>query len=432
MKRLPLCAFLLTAVAAAYAQSGTNSPYSRFGLGMLSERATGFNRGMNGLAMGYRRHNQVNMLNPASYSAIDSLTFIFDMGVSGQITNFKENGNSKNAKNANFEYVTAGFRAVRNVGIALGVVPLTNVGYDYSTTSFIGNSTATFTTTYSGTGGLHEAFLGVGWQPVNNFSIGVNGSYLWGDIENKSDVTFSDASVNASGRTYSAEVKSYRVNIGAQYSFHLDKNDWLTVGATYSPGHSIGGKPKCYYRYTVSTSSTEVNDTLSSYGGRELKLKLPTEVGAGLAWTHGSKWLVGLDWDWQKWSSYEQPEIIASGGSVSYGMRGGMYSDRHKFTLGTEFTPNSMSRRFLNRVNYRAGVSYATSYYKFNSNNGPKELSASIGFGIPIQNSLNNRSILNVSGQWVREFGSTINENSFRLTIGFTFNERWFAKWKVE
>ena len=113
-------------------------------------------------------------------------------------------------------------------------------------------------------------------------------------------------------------------------------------------------------------------------------------------------------------------------------MRGGMYSDRHKFTLGTEFTPNSMSRRFLNRVNYRAGASYATSYYKFNSNNGPKELSASIGFGIPIQNSLNNRSILNVSGQWVREFGSTINENSFRLTIGFTFNERWFAKWKVE
>jgi hypothetical protein len=25
-----------------------------------------------------------------------------------------------------------------------------------------------------------------------------------------------------------------------------------------------------------------------------------------------------------------------------------------------------------------------------------------------------------------------ITENTFRINIGMTFNERWFAKWKVE
>jgi len=25
-----------------------------------------------------------------------------------------------------------------------------------------------------------------------------------------------------------------------------------------------------------------------------------------------------------------------------------------------------------------------------------------------------------------------VTENSFRITIGLTFNERWFAKWKVD
>jgi len=25
-----------------------------------------------------------------------------------------------------------------------------------------------------------------------------------------------------------------------------------------------------------------------------------------------------------------------------------------------------------------------------------------------------------------------ITENSFRINIGLTFNERWFAKWKVD
>lgn len=103
------------AVTDLAAQSGTNSPYSQFGLGVLADQTSGFNRGMNGLGLGFREHNQVNYLNPASYSALDSLTFIFDAGVSGQITNFEENGQKKNANNADLEYVVAGFRAFRHI-----------------------------------------------------------------------------------------------------------------------------------------------------------------------------------------------------------------------------------------------------------------------------------------------------------------------------
>ena len=64
---------------------------------------------------------------------------------------------------------------------------------------------------------------------------------------------------------------------------------------------------------------------------------------------------------------------------------------------------------------------------------GPKEISASLGLGIPIVNSYNNRSMLNISAQWVRrEASSMLTENTFRINIGFTFNERMFAKFKVE
>lgn len=92
MNTKKIFAALLFAVAGInlYAQSGTNSPYSQYGLGYLSEQTSGFNRGMNGLALGFREHNQVNYLNPASYSAIDSLSFIFDAGMSLQMTNFTE------------------------------------------------------------------------------------------------------------------------------------------------------------------------------------------------------------------------------------------------------------------------------------------------------------------------------------------------------
>jgi hypothetical protein len=84
-------------------------------------------------------------------------------------------------------------------------------------------------------------------------------------------------------------------------------------------------------------------------------------------------------------------------------------------------------------VRYRAGVGMATPYYYINGQEGPKELSASLGFGIPIMNGYNNRSILNISGQFVRRSADNlIKESMFRINIGFTFNERWFAKWKVE
>ena len=123
MKKIFLPIFMMATVLAVHAQSGTNSPYSQYGLGVLSEQSSGFNRGMNGLGMGFREGNQVNFINPASYSSIDSLTFIFDMGLSGQITNFSENGVRKNAKNADFEYAVAGFRVFKHVGVSFGILP---------------------------------------------------------------------------------------------------------------------------------------------------------------------------------------------------------------------------------------------------------------------------------------------------------------------
>ena len=80
MRKLILATLLLGTVISVNAQSGTNSPYSQYGLGVLSDQTSGFNRGMNGVGLGFHEHNQINYLNPASYSAIDSLSFIFDAG----------------------------------------------------------------------------------------------------------------------------------------------------------------------------------------------------------------------------------------------------------------------------------------------------------------------------------------------------------------
>lgn len=426
-----MCAVLLTAFfITAKGQSGTNSPYSQYGLGQLSEQTSGFNRGMNGLGLGFREHNQVNYINPASYSAMDSLTFIFDAGLSGQITNFKEGTTKVNAKNADFEYAVAGFRAFKHVGVSFGIIPFTNVGYDYSLTGYSddGRNTAYYNT-YSGSGGIHQAYIGAGWEFLTGLSIGANLSYVWGDYERSVVNSYSDAYVKTLSKYYTADVNSYRLDFGLQYALKLNPNNELTVGLTYGLGHKLGAD---YENKIISNnSSTGVADTTSCVASNALEL--PTMIGAGVMWNYKNKLKAGIDVNYQKWGSVKYPIFSGDEKKITYEMSDKYYSDRYKFTVGGEYCDGETARNFFKRIRYRAGVSYATPYYKINGVDGPKELSVSAGFGIPIVNSYNNRSVLNISGQWVHTSAKgMITENTFRINIGLTFNERWFMKWKVD
>lgn len=429
-KKISAAAIIAVAcVTPVAAQSGTNSPYSQYGLGLLNEQSSGFNRGMNGLGLGFREHNQVNYLNPASYSAIDSLTFIFDAGLSGQLTNFSENGQRINAKNADFEYAVAGFRVFKHVGVSFGIVPFTNVGYNYSISDFLdGDRNTTYTNTYNGSGGIHQVYVGAGWEFVKGLSVGANIAYLWGDIDRSVVNSYSDGYINTLSKYYTATVSNYKLDIGLQYSFNLNKKNALAVGLTYGLGHKLNADPTCM---VISTNSnTGVADTTSFTVNNGFEL--PTSYGAGLMWNHNNKLKVGADFTLQKWGGIKYPVYRVINDEQSYELTDDYYSDRYKVTFGGEFCNNEMSRSFFDRVRFRAGVSYATSYYKINGLDGPDEISASIGFGIPIINAYNNRSFLNVSGQWVHSSAKgMLTENTFRINVGITFNERWFMKWKV-
>lgn len=414
----------------AFAQSGTNSPYSQYGLGVLSDQTSGFNRGMNGLGIAFREHNQVNHLNPASYSSVDSLTFIFDIGLSGQVTNFKEGGRKLNANNADFEYAVAAFRAYKNLGVSFGILPYTNIGYSYlSTGKTTTDVSSTYANSYYGEGGLHEVYLGFGWCLFKGFSLGANVGYLWGDYTKSVTNSYTDAYAKSISKICSANVTSYKLDFGAQYQLRIDKKNELTIGATYGLGHKLGADPSC--RVVSTSSATAVSDT-ASYSIKD-GLEIPASISGGLQWNYNNKLKVGIDYNYQGWGSVSYPVYEVKNNVPTYALNNQYYKDRHKVTFGGEYCGDENNRSFLKRLRVRAGVSYATPYYKINGQDGPSELSLSAGFGIPIVNSYNNRSILNISGQWVHSSAKNfITENTFRINIGLTFNERWFMKWKVE
>lgn len=419
------CLLLAATINGAWAQGGTKSPYSQFGLGVLSDYSQGMSRGMNGVGYALQCGNQVNTLNPASYAGVDSLTMLFDMGLSGQTTNFKEGGVSRNASMAAFEYVAASFRAWKNVGVSFGVLPFTNVGYDYKTTSHNG-TTGSMSEQYTGSGGIHQVFLGVGVRLAKPLSVGVNAAYLWGSIDRSAVPTVSSAS-NSLTKKYATSISSYKLDFGLQWEQRLNRRDILTIGAVVGLGHQLKNDAEMrIMRLNSSSSKTDtalfvVNDASA----------LPMSYGLGLAYKHAENLTVAADFSLAKWGGVDVPGYVDG----SYKKLSGQLKDRQKVALGVDWVPdpNPANRNYLDHIHYRFGVGYASPYYYINGLEGPKELSASIGVALPIINGYNSRSVLNISGQWLHsKADGFITENTFRINIGITFNERWFMKWKVD
>ena len=422
MNKMIVGLVLATMTTTALAQSGSNSPYSQYGLGDLTDQSVGFNKGMNGVGLAMRKGYEVNPMNPASYSSVDSLSMIFDAGLTGQLTNFNEKGTRVNAKNGSFDYAVALFRVAKNVGVSFGIMPFSNIGYNYYVKEPI-DTEGYESIKNKGNGGVHQLYLGTGIRFFKQLSLGVNIAYLWGEYERTISTT--NTTINMLSKEYSADISNYKLDVGLQFEQKVGKNDYLTIGATWSPGHSLKSDA---YRSIISYNSTiSKNDTTT------LKIedayKMATSFGVGLGYNHAQKLRAGVDFTMQKWGNIDFPYDNGN----TYELKKGLLKDNFRLNAGVEWLPKLMSRNFFERVRYRIGVGYATPYYYINGQEGPKDLSASIGFGIPIVNGYNNRSILNISAQYVhRSAENLIKENSFRISIGLTFNERWFAQWKVE
>lgn len=429
-KHIIIATIILAGCSLVASAQMSTSPYSKLGYGLLSDNATGIQRSMGGVGYAMQNGRQINVMNPASYWGVDSLTFLLDMGIDVTNSWSKENGKHGYNLGGGLDYITMQFRLAKNLGGAIGVVPFSSVGYSF------GGDIDNGTDRRIGTGGLSELFAGVGYQPFKGLSIGANFSYLWGSFTRSVVNSYNDAYINTLSKSYSADVRSYKLDAGLQYQLKVSKDDQLTIGATYTMGHKLGCDPEC--RVISVNPQTSVSDTTKYVLSNGFEL--PTMIGAGFSLNHANRLRVGADYTLQKWGSVSFPEYSVVNDEPQYALQSDYFKDRHKVTVGADYCNNEQSRRFIDRVHFRAGASYATPYLKINGQDGPKELSVSAGFGIPIINrwyererSRGNISMLNISAQWVqRSAASLIKENTFRINVGVTFNERWFAKWKVE
>ena len=354
-------------------------------------------------------------MNPASYSAVDSLSFMFDLGMSLKSSNYQENGVKAKAKNSSFDYIAMQFRLHPRLGAVIGFTPYSTVGYSFTTTKPLEGSENSSTSIFTGDGGLQQVFGGLGFKILDNLSIGANFGYLYGDINYQTQIGF-NTTADYSITYNKIKVNSFTADFGVQYTQPISKDDNLTLGVTYGLGHNLNSSEEKGIQITdnsdyVVNNSTTIND---SYG-------IPHTFGVGVAYNRKQNLTLGVDYTLQKWSN------------VKYNNQTDAYKDRSKVAVGAEFLPNPIGRNYFKRIRYRAGAYYSTPYLKLGDINGPSEYGVSAGFGLPLF-LFQRKTILNITGQYIHvkpSISNMLSENRFVIKLGLTFNERWFMKWRV-
>ncbi|RLJ73876.1 hypothetical protein BCL90_4041 [Pedobacter alluvionis] len=428
-KRINYIAAILVLVCglSAQAQVTTSSPYSRYGLGNIKGSLLPQFRAMGGISTAVSKvtgFNNINMQNPASYAGI-SLTTI-DIGMSASVTNLTRNNLSESSFNSTFSHLAFAAPVTRRSALSFGILPYSDLGYNYRNTVKV--DTTTLNQLYEGEGGLSKAYLGYGYRFGDHLRIGGNLEYIFGNLQTSRATEFNSASsYNAKLQTKNS-VAGLSYSYGIQYDFTLGKKTIVTLGYSGSTSGKINSTLTSYatlYTRDQDGNESTAADTLNTVNNGKSNLTLPLTHNFGIAIQQNDKWLIGADFRMGKWSA-------TSINNVNQGLQ-----DSWGASLGGQWTPDAFSyNSYLKRIDYRIGVNYDKTYIKI-GNQDIKQMGASLGFGFPLPTANGGTAFYKIN--FTTELGQrgTINNNLVKeqyinFHLGFTLNDTWFRKYRVD
>jgi hypothetical protein len=204
------------------------------------------------------------------------------------------------------------------------------------------------------------------------------------------------------------------------------KRDWLiTAGLSGNPSLSLHAKKSNLtesFRYINITGEPQVlvRDTIVNTDGEKGSVRLPMNIGAGFALKKGTQWIIGLDYNFYKWSDF------------TYFNSGDTLQDSWRVSLGAQLLPNERSvKSFFKHIQYRAGVHYEKTFLRINTKD-ITEMGISAGFAIPVKRSAAWLHFSAEGGQRGTTENLLIRERYVKFTFGFTVNDFWFFKPKID
>lgn len=408
---------VLFAATFSYAQENSSSPYSFYGLGEVKFKGTNENRAMGGLNV-VSDSIHLNLMNPASYSKLKLTTFTV-----GGTTNFNKlytSNESEKAQRTSFDYLAVAF-PVGKFGLALGLMPYTAVGYKIQNFT---DSNSRYTQ-FLGTGNLNRAFMGASYKFNQNFSLGLDLHYYFGDLETKNLEFITNPTIIVGSREInSSNIRGTSFNFGMYYERKLKKNLELYSSFTFSPEAKLASEnSRTIATIFYSAAGDEIPIDLREISVANTTPIIPSKVSFGAGIGKSKKWMFGSEVTFIENS--KQINRFGNDAAANY-----KFENSTRVSVGGFYIPKHDSfTSYLSRMVYRAGLRYENTGLLVN-NKSINDFGMNFGIGLPVGAS--NINLGFEYGQRGTTSNGLIKEDYFNVTVGLSLNDIWFSKRKID
>lgn len=431
-KILILLACCLCSVFAGFAQNSnpsnlTNSAYTRYGFGKMGSVGNAATRAMGDLGVVAYSNTFTNLYNPASLTAIDTLTMLVDAGLNGEWQFSSENGNHQSDFNSGFNYLSLHFPLWNRFAGAVSLTPYSMVGYYYGDVqktpidnTIVTNDTLKYSNTYQGNGGLQRIMASIGWRPIakksHTLNLGLNAGFIYGTVSHGGAITISSSQGQSTAVTRSFTAKGLELTAGLQYLYRINGDKMILIGGTFSPETPIKVHAE-NLKYT-NTDTLSINERFN--------VSSPLKLGIGASYIVERKLQIGAEFSMENWGN-------VAGLNANLAKSDDIYKNITKFAAGIEYQPSVFNQNYFKTCHYRAGFNVKNSYIEtYGSQNTEYTLSA--GLGLPVGLTSRRRSIVNLALEYIHVQPSKSDmlvENYVNLSVGITFNEMMFFRNKL-
>ncbi len=398
-----------------YGQTGSVSPYSRYGIGELKNQGFSHHRAAGGVVNAWDDDKHINPVNSATL--VYDTTTTFEVGLDAEWVNIENSSTSTNSASGTFGYFALAFPVVKHKwSAALGLQPVSSTGYEVSVSEFrdgIGNLQFDF----EGEGGFSKFFLNNGFKILPGLTAGFSTQFYFGTIENIKSIEYPRNEDYFNSRYIDAvTANDFQFDASLHYRIDLPRKRQLQFGLTASVPSELTARRNVYwYNYTTSAFGFElIKDSVTTISDEKGSISMPVYYRFGTLYKVGNKWLVGADFNYMDWSKFEKFGVKDSLAN-SYSMHlGGVYKREG--------------------IRFMAGFQYSKSFLELR-NQQLDDISATFGISLVKLFSIRPPVFINLAVQ-VGQRGTTdedlIQENYTRFTFGITISDIWFIKPKYD
>ncbi len=407
------------------------SPYSINGIGDFQSLTLANQFGMAEVGIASPTRFHINNKNPAllTYNKLST----FQMGLAVDYRGISSDAESQTNGGALLNNLVFAFPVISDRWtMSIGLMPLTNVNYNVILGGQVENTPIPITRRFEGNGGLVQAYFAHGIVIAKGLSVGLAGSYIFGSIDdisssfvgfsredfldlqeqNVDTLFFSNYSTQFTRQNTFGDVT---VGFGLHYRYEMNENTRVNIGMTFNPQTNISGTTTTFFARRNLENSL-VNGTDSTLVDEPGSYRLPNRFGFGFAYEKLLKLVVGLDVNYQTWSSAREFDGTSDG-----------FRDAVKVALGAEWIPNISSiDTYFERVSYRLGFTYEESPYLV-ADSRVNDLGINFGLSFPVGQGSSFDLGFKV-GQRGNLNDNPIRERYVKALVGVTINDRWFVR----